>query len=494
MHERSFHVLVVAPLRAGDDHAVNPPWTEPVRFERATFDEAMATVAPALVIDVPDPAAPRGKPVRVELSFPAMRAFRPDVMLTDVPLLRALAESAPAAPAKAASASLVDDILSSMGSPSDDGGSAAAGPGPTLAALLAHPEVRGLERAWRGLHFLASRTDRDAVIVSAIAAAADEVDGVLERVARRTEGTPIDLIVVDHALGSSRRDLDRLERWATLAEGIGAPLVANGLPELVGVEDLSSLGRTERRLRSSDDPRASAVRSVAARDATRWIALATNGAAARPRHQGPVPRSRGVSFDERDDLFIGPALMLASLCASSFERTGWACAIAGPTHGVIRDLPIRSLDDRGTTVATPLEALVSEEAASEAAAAGVAVFASAANQDVAILAHAPVLHRPASTGGGASPAASLCLVDQLFVARVAQAIVQLAAAIPGDTPEAAAREVARVTLAELFADAPRKPEVDVAIAGAPPCLEVTLRPRGFHGVRLEEVTLGAPLG
>ena len=93
MNAQVFHVLVVAPLRAGEDHAVNPPWTAPVRFERATFDEAMATVAPALVIDVPDPAAPRGKPVRLELSFPAMRSFRPDVMLSEVPLLRSLAES-----------------------------------------------------------------------------------------------------------------------------------------------------------------------------------------------------------------------------------------------------------------------------------------------------------------------------------------------------------------------------------------------------------------
>ena len=494
MRDRTFHVLVVAPLRAGDDHAVNAAWTEPVRFERATFDAAMATVAPALVIDVPDPAAPGGKPVRVELSFPAMRSFRPDVMLTEVPLLRSLAANAPAKPAKPAEVSLVDDILASMGSPSEAGASAAAGPGAALAAILAHPEVRSLERAWRGLHFLAARTDRDAVIVSAVAAAADEVDGVLERVARRTDAAPIDLVVVDHAIGSSRRDLDRLERWATRAEGIGAPLVANGLPELVGVDDLARLGRTQRRLRSSDDPRAAAVRSVAARDVMRWVALAANGALARPRHQGAVPRAGGVALDEREDLFIGPALLVASRCTSSFERTGWACAIAGPALGVVRDLPVRSLDDRGTTVATPLEALVSEEAAAEAAGAGVIVLASAANQDVALLAHAPMLHRPAAAGGGEAPAASLGLVDQLFVARLAQAVIQLAAAIPADTPEAAAREVAQVALAELFDGAPRKPEVDVAIAGAPPCLEVTLRPRGFHAVRLEEVTLGAPLG
>jgi hypothetical protein len=93
---------------------------------------------------------------------------------------------------------------------------------------------------------------------------------------------------------------------------------------------------------------------------------------------------------------------------------------------------------------------------------------------------------------GASPAASLTLGDQLFVSRLATAIVQLASAIPQGTPEAAVREVALVSLAGLFTE--RAPEMSVRVAGTPASLEVTVRPRGFPGVKLEEVTLGAPLG
>ncbi|MBX3261212.1 MAG: type VI secretion system contractile sheath large subunit [Labilithrix sp.] len=494
MNERTFHVLVVAPLRAGEDHARCAPWTEPVRFERATFDEAMASVAPAVAIDVADPASPRGKPLRIELAFPAMRAFRPDVLLSDVPFLKGLAARAPAPPPAPAGGSLVDDILASMGSPAEVGGGATPSAGAALAALLGHPEVRSLERAWRGLHFLASRADRDAVIVSALAASAGEVDAALERVARRPDAAEIDLIVVDHAIGSARRDLDRLESWATRAEGIGAPLVANGLAELVGLDDLGALGRTQRRLQSSDDPRASAVRSVAARDVTRWIALALNGAVARPRHAGPVARAADVRLDEAEDLFLGPAYLVASRVVASFQETGWPCAISGPTRGVVGSLPVHDVDDRGTRVATPLEALASEEAAAEAAAAGLILLASAVDRDVAVVSHARTLYRGASTAGGASPAAAHGLADQLFVARLAKAIVQLAAAIPSDTPDDAARDVARVALADLFGDAPRRPELEIALTGAPRCLEVTVRPRGFFGVRLEEATLGVPLG
>ena len=379
-----------------------------------------------------------------------------------------------------------------MSAPADD---ADASVGALLASVVGHPVVRSLERAWRGLHFLASRSDRDAVIVSAIAAQADEVDAVVERVARKTEGTPFDLIVVDCTRSAVLRAIsDRLEGWANRAEGIGAPLVANGLAELVGVDNLGALGRTQRRLRSSDDARASAARAVAARDVMRWVALAANGAVARPRYAGPVARAAGVSLDEKSDLFIGPAVLVATLCAASFARTGWPCAITGPAHGALGDsLPVRSVDNRGSAVATPLEVLADADAVAEAAAAGLGLFASAPNTDAAVLSNVPVFHRAPSTGGGASSAATHGLADQLFVARLAQAVVQLAAAIPGDTPEAAARDVALVALTDLFGDAPRRPELDVAIAGAPPCLEVTVRPRGFHGVRIEEVTLGAPL-
>lgn len=499
MSERIFHVLVVAALHAGAESSTigdadGGAFRDPIRFERATFDEAMALVGPELAIDVPDPArAPGAKPMRVDLAFKAMRAFRPDALMESVAPLRELAASY-VAPAAAGGGSLVDDILSGMSS-----GPASAQPSDATANLLSaivhHPEVRSLERAWRGLHFLASRSDRDKVVIDAIHARAEDVEATLERLARRTDLDAFDLVIVDHVLGSSARDLARIESWASLAERMGAPLVANGTPELLGENDLAMLGRSQRRLRASDDPRAVAVRSLAAKDATRWIALAMNGAVARPRHTGTVKRTNGLVLDERDELVMGAAHLVATLACECFAKTGWACALSGPAHGVVRGLPVRSLDDRGTEVQSPLEALAVADTAAEAAAGGMILFTSAANQDIAVLTRASMLHREPSTNGGTAAAASLGLADQLFVARVAQAIVQLAAAIPRDTPVAAASEVARLALADLFGgeqDA-KRPAIDVTIVGAPPSLEVTLKPRGFFDVRLEEATLAAPL-
>lgn len=519
----TFRIVALGELVARPDFALSPPWTEPLRFDRATFDETMATVAPSLAIDVPDPHGPAGKTLRVELRLAALRAFRPDAMVDDLPVLRSLRADAgaPASPgqnavpsAASGGGSLLDDILDGMGaSPAGAGASRATTAAPSgsaaralealLASIVAHPEVRRLERAWRGLKLLVDRCERDAgVVVEALPATADEVDDALERLARRRgDDAAIDLLVVDHAVGATPRDLARLDAWARRAEGLGAPLVTNARPEVLGFDDLASLGSTQRRLRSADDPRAVALRNVAARDAARWVALAMNGVVARPRLTGPVPRVAGVRLDEPDDVIAGPAYAVAALAAASFARTGWATAFAGPEHGVLRELAVHSVDDRGTEVATPLEALVTTDVAAEAATAGVALFASAPNQDVAVLAHAPMLHRGAVTPGGASPPAALTLGDQLFVARLATAIVQLASAIPQGTPEAAAREVALLSLSELFAAGGehatttlRAPELTVRVAGSPASIEITVRPRGFRGVRLDEITLGAPLG
>jgi predicted component of type VI protein secretion system len=282
----------------------------------------------------------------------------------------------------------------------------------------------------------------------------------------------------------------QLEGWADRAWGLGAPLVTNASPNVLGYDDLRALARTSRSVYVSDDPRAVALRSVAATDASRWVTLAMNGLVGRPR----LTKAGGGMFDEAHDLYVGAAYAVALCAARSFGRCGWACALSGPRGGVIDDLPVAMTDDRGSDVALSTEALVREDVALEAAKAGVALITSAANRDMALLSHAPTLYRGPSLPGGASAAAPGTLADQLFVARLANAVVQLASAIPRDTPPAAAREVATGALAELFAGNAGPPELDVSVTeeGAP-ALEVTVRTRGFLGVGLAEATLRAPL-
>jgi hypothetical protein len=468
----SFHVLVLAPLRADEEHATNDAWSEPVRFKNGEFDEAMMAVAPSIEIEL------QGQ--RVGHGFRAMRAFRPEVMMEQVSVLRALRAGAsnvppPMSPSKAQS--LVDDILNESAPPPIDA---------TLEAFVSHPVVRGLERAWLGLKFLTEHADKEkGVVIEAIDAQADNVDAVLEKLARRIDAAPIDLIVVDHAVGSSQRDRDRLEKWAQLAEGLGAPLVANALPEVLGAESVAAIGKSQARLRSSDHPSASAFRAVAAKDVMRWVCLAMNGPLARAPHRGPVRKTFGVTLEEKLVQVMGPAFAVAALACESFAAKGWPL----PPAGVLKNMPVHL--QAGASIST--EAPANADSAREAAEAGITLLCSSANEDVVAVPNVPTVHRAPSTQGGAAAPATHSLADQLFIARTANAIIQLAAAIPASTPEGAARDVVKLALADLFGPTAKQPNVEVKIAGAPAMLEVTLHPKGFHGLKLEEITLGAPL-
>jgi hypothetical protein len=435
----SFALAFIAPLAPSDDVALSAgSWPKPITFTREGFDEAMAKVAPELAIDVPDPHDPRGKPQRVELRFSSMRAFEPAALTAQVPLLRVL---------------------------NADGDRAYQR---TLDAVKGHPAVKSLARAWRGLHFLvksvaAPKDDGDDVTFTALAASPDETEAAIAKLASSDEEAT-GLFVIDHEIGTSTRDTELLSAWARAAEIAGAPAVVAARAEVLGYDDMTKLAKTSRRIESADDPRARAILNVAAKDESRWIALALN---------------HGIA--------ISAAVMIGALCAKSAARTGWPCAILGPTDGKISDLPLRATDD-GEQI--PLEALVPEDVVRGAANAGACVLECAKNADIAVLNRAHVLYRGAIGASGSSPSASATLPEQLFVARIAQAVTQLASALPRDTPESAVREVAQLALAEMSATVkPRAPQFEIAVdAGA---LHVTVRPRGAFAIRIEEFTLAA---
>jgi type VI secretion system ImpC/EvpB family protein len=375
-----------------------------------------------------------------------------------------------------------------------------------LTDLVQHPEVRRIERAWRGLRLLVEQCDfRAGVEVDVVPVTGPEhVEEALAALARagatESERAPVDVVVVDSHVDATAVDLDRLARWADIAEQMRAPLLTNGAPGVLGVDSLGAVAKLTRRRSTSDDPRSVAVRGFAARDASRWVVLALNGALARAPYTASTSRVRDFSFaedaaDAESHLFVGAALVIAALCAKSYTRTGWPTQIVGPRDGQLGNLPVHEVEDRGQRVAIPLETFVSAEAQGDLAREGFLVLSSAANHDAAIVGKAPVVYRGPTAGARDDAPAQATLADQLFIGRFANAVEQLAAAIPADTNASAASEVARATLMELFAGAPPAgPEVDVKVDAAKHRLEVTVRPRRFAGIGIEEVTLGAPLG
>jgi type VI secretion system ImpB/VipA family protein len=365
-----------------------------------------------------------------------------------------------------------------------------------LGDILRHPEVRRLERAWRGLRLLVERSETPlGVEVDVVATprhcVTEALRALSEPEGRHASRAPVDLLVVDHEIGPD--DARELHAWAELAEKMLAPLVVNGSPSLLGAARIAELPK---RLAEDEDPRPPDLRWVAAQEASRWVAVAMNGPIARASYTASSSRLRDVPFaedprEQRNQVFAGPALAVAALCTQSFARTGWASAIIGPREGLLGDLPVwEAAESFGSSFAIPLEALVSEDAVRLAARAGIALLGCATNHDGAVLARAPVLHRVESDG---APRSTTTLGDQLFVGRVGHAVQQMASALPASVDPSVGAEVARNALEELFPNSPPAgPEIDARIR-PDGVLEVCVRPRRFAGTSLEEITLTARL-
>lgn len=584
-------IVVFSELAARADFATGPlPAADPLAVDKLAFDRLVATITPALAIELPDPFVPAAPPLRIDLYFRELKELRPDAIVAQVPALRALVDArkivqavkerrtsatdaraqlarvlprptwadalvsevterpapaptlaaartgpppapsgldalldqvdfvAPAAPADAEpdadAKPRLHDILAAVtgGGRASRPPSAVVGTAPekveaafarVLGGVLRHPEVRRLERAWRGLRFLVDQCDfRAGVEVDVVPVGPEALESAMVRLAERSAEAgraPVDLFVVDAEVEATAKELERLVKWSELAEGFRAPLVVNGHPSLLGESSLGALARTMRRISSQDDPRAAAMRAVAARESSRWLAIAFNGVLARAAYTQLTSRLRDIPFTEEGvaeaNVFVGPAFVVAALAAKSYVRLGWASQITGGRDGVLGNLPVHEVKEDSTHYAIPVETFVAQDALAEVTRSGFIMLTCPANSDAVVLSRAPVVYRGPTVGAREGAPAESTLSDQLFVGRLAGAVEQLAAAIPEGSDPQAIVEVVRVTLAELFATAPPSgPDTEVRIDPQRRQLQVTVRPRRFAGVSVEEVTLGAPLG
>ncbi len=326
-----------------------------------------------------------------------------------------------------------------------------------------------------------------------VCAAPDDVEEALTRLARNDPGgAPVDLVVVDHVLDPAAVDLRRFEAWCAIASEMMAPLVLAAQPAAVGAASVAQLARSTNASSRSDDPRAVAVRAVAGRDASRWAALVLNDPLVRAPYTASSARQTQPPFDEdpgapEAHVFANGAFAVAALCAKSFVRLGWPTSITGAHDGAIGDLPVHS-PGGAHQPAIPLEAVPSEATVAEVARAGFTMLACQPNSDAALVLRAPVLHR------APGQPADVTLADQLFVGRFARAVQQVAAAIPASADPKAAQQAASIVLGDLFDRAPPVgPQWSTSIDAARGVLAITIRPRRFAGIGIEEVTLEAAL-
>lgn len=544
----SFRIVVIAEASPDAYHGVADGAGGLVRVQR-DVDASMAALEMRLVVDLDVPLVD-GAHERVEIPVDSLRVFRPAGLVERVPALTALVEARraigsapgsddakaararalaaapaamrgalsellePSAPAPqkttSSSRSAIDDLFDRVGVGNDDAPSAVAAvartavntsdetlPGRTsrieaaltraLDALLAHQDLRRLERVWRSIALLREHAG-DAVVVDLVAIAPHASAEALAAVAEHAEATgeAVDLVVLDQCIDTTPTDVERLQACAEQAERMHAPLIASTVATALGAEDLASLARSQRRLGSPGDARSVPLHAFMARDVARWVCLALNGPLLRGPYQTTVS---GVRFAQRGDGFVHalPAFGVAALVAAAFSRDAWPAPHDGPRHGMLANLAVRQ---EGDALASALEHPMALEAQKAAARAGIAVFGGAEGRDQAILAFVPMAFRGAALATGGDPAAPLTLSDQLLIGRVASLLDGLAREIPKGTAGSVVQEVALSILASAFPEGDRPP---VSAASDGGTVTVRVDARGWRGVTIGDLELSAPL-
>ncbi|MEO7328851.1 MAG: type VI secretion system contractile sheath large subunit [Minicystis sp.] len=436
----------------------------------------------------------------------------------------------PPAPAPSVSSSMpskFSDLITSVARSARPGGGGGVRPtealnriekalGAQIGAILQHPEVRRVEQAWRGLRFLADRVQNHSGIrLDLLSARPDECAEALVR-GFRDSGTgepPVSVALVDIAVDGSPLSFARLETIADAAEAFTIPVIVNGTPRLLGLEDLRGVEKLDNKAALYQAPQQAPWRAIAENPALRWVAIAMNGVLARPPYDKTTSRVREAAIKELPDdegafVWMSPAWVVGSLILSSFRDTGWPCRIMGARNGgLVGDLPVRELkgafeDEEG--VAIPTEAFISTDTQRELSRSGVLLLASAPNSDAVYVLNAPTAYvtPPKKTYDSATTEPEermerIPLGDQLFVARFVQFLKALCAKFPANSDPAEVQPVIESALWALFENAaPASVELTVrAVAHAEgTSVQVEVRPRRFLGVAIDEFGLEMPLG
>ncbi len=379
-----------------------------------------------------------------------------------------------------------------------------------IGAILQHPEVRRLERAYRGLAMLVERSQRiPGLLIDVAQLPRDGAADALRACLRRASDAPCSFAIVDLEVDGSSRTLGELEALAAVAEANACPVFVNGTEKLLGVGDLARVDKLDSKLNLFTAPHRAPWRSTANKAALRWTAIAMNGMLGRQAYDKTTSRLREANVtelpgDHEADVWIAPAYGVALLAIQSFKETGWPARITGARHGQIQNLTVRSIEDDGVEVAIPTQAFISTESQRELSRIGILALGSAPNSDAAYLHAAPTAYvQPdkktydSATTEPENRPPSISLVDQLFVARLVQFTRALTSKIPHESDPAEVQELLKAAVWALFENAPPSgPEIQVAVVKGEegPVAQIMVRPRRFLGVSLEEFGFEMPLG
>ena len=305
--------------------------------------------------------------------------------------------------AKARVRQLIDDALGSSASPAS---SSSAVDGRARVAqlltarcrrILAEPQFRSVERAWRSVHWLASRLEDDEAQVHVVDLSKAALAQHLAQLGPRLEASPLhrllategddrwDLIVGDYSFGLNADDVTLLATLGALAARARTPFLAHGDLGLAGCTDAANLD-SPWDWRYADSELAALWSELRRHPAAQWIGLAAPRFLLRLPYGAKTDAIERFEFEElpprpQSERFLwgNPAFACALLIARA-RAAGNAEVWPAGGGGSVDDLPMPVYwDGRGEAAQPPIELVLNERARAVMTERGLIAFAGGAN-------------------------------------------------------------------------------------------------------------------
>ena len=290
--------------------------------------------------------------------------------------------------------------------------------------ILHHEEFQKLEGAWRGLHYLVSNTETDALLkVRVLNIPKKELHRALKRFKGVTwdqspvfkklyeeeygqlGGEPFGCILADYYFDHLPTDVETLSELAKTAAAAHAPVITSAAPTLFQMESWQELGNPRDVANIFSTPEYAAWRALRDSEDSRYLGVAL------PRFLARRPygaRSDPVDeFDFEEDAsgpdtsrytWANAAYAMATNITRSFKLYGWCSRIRGiESGGAVERLPTYSFptDDGGVDMTCPTEIGITDRREAELARAGFMPLVHKKNSDLAAFVGAQSLHQPA---------------------------------------------------------------------------------------------------
>src|SRR4026209_532917 len=290
--------------------------------------------------------------------------------------------------------------------------------------ILHHQDFQKLEGGWRGLHYLVSNTETDAMLkIRFMNISKQDLGKTLKRYKGTAwdqsplfkkvyeaeygpfGGEPFGCLVADYYFDQTPPDAELLGEMSKVAAAAHTPFIAGASPTVMQMDSWQELANPCDLTKSFTTPEYASWRSLRESEDARYLGLAM------PRYLSRLPYGAKTSpvedFDFEEDTggadhsrytWANAAYAMAVNINRSFKLYGWCSRIRGiESGGSVEGLPTHTFptDDGGVDMKCPTEIAISDRREAELAKNGFMPLVHRKNSDFAAFIGAQSLQKPA---------------------------------------------------------------------------------------------------